>query len=628
MSRWIYPACLVVLGGIAWPALARDLEAASTGEHLWLVEEDATAKGDQAPRLLIRHLPFEAEFGQATKLEPLPGRLMSRGVAAGDDKLLLAMDDRQLVTLRPVWSPLLRRWLHEKRELEALPEGCVLLSLAMGERGPWALVRVEDEALLRSLDVSAQSTPELDDRAKLNFILDLPEDFPAEPSPRLEQKPEQEPTPQPKDDAEPTKPGGSVETTQALAPDATDLPGPSPIAKPELPAYRLITLRQDQWVAVPLPDGFAKPRYATLLPREGDDRPTLLVEWDGGGSDRSALTRYNPVMPGEKDSADQSASAWVTQRFESRPNVGRPWSATLCQGQVVMMVERVRFSDTIQFEAYLLRGDKVIRIGNMAIPTADRARWAAVAWRGSAGVVTRPGPKLMDANTGQPMPDAIAGLSALTLEGTPRKAESEVLPIVEAQPDSLNVNADLIIQITTFLLAMATMLLNYRYALRAEQLKLPEHLILASFGRRALSGLIDLMPGFWIAGAIYGISFNETLLYWPGNGIPKVLPAMRPGFVVIGITLLHTTFAEFITARSLGKWITGLYVVDLAGRPAAPVPSLLRSIMRIFDLLAPLMIVVMAISPARQRLGDILARTVVIMHKPRPIEDNPDDEPF
>jgi uncharacterized RDD family membrane protein YckC len=175
---------------------------------------------------------------------------------------------------------------------------------------------------------------------------------------------------------------------------------------------------------------------------------------------------------------------------------------------------------------------------------------------------------------------------------------------------------------------MFMMVMFYRRAPQQDQLDLPDHLVLASFSRRAIAGMIDLAPGFFLAGLIYDVSIGETVLEsWPGNGIEKAFAAMRPGFVVIGVTLFHTTICEFILARSLGKIMMGMYVADLHGKPAPPMPCFGRALSRAFELFAPLMILVAVISPARQRLGDILAKTTVVMRKPEPPPElDKDDE--
>jgi len=145
--------------------------------------------------------------------------------------------------------------------------------------------------------------------------------------------------------------------------------------------------------------------------------------------------------------------------------------------------------------------------------------------------------------------------------------------------------------------------------------------VLASLDKRIISGLIDLLPGMLIAAAIFNVSWVEIARLWPGTPTEKTLHAMRPGLLVIGITVLHTTLFELITARSIGKWLTGLYVSDFRGKPAPPGASTVRAILRLLDMVALLLLIIPLISPARQRLGDILARTIVVTRLPDPEEE-------
>ncbi len=85
-----------------------------------------------------------------------------------------------------------------------------------------------------------------------------------------------------------------------------------------------------------------------------------------------------------------------------------------------------------------------------------------------------------------------------------------------------------------------------------------------------------------------------------------------PDFLwLLGIYELHVTIAELIFARSIGKAAIGLYVVDLTGRRPGFVALLTRNVFRSIEIVACIMLVFMFVSPDRQRIGDILAHTVV-----------------
>ena len=84
--------------------------------------------------------------------------------------------------------------------------------------------------------------------------------------------------------------------------------------------------------------------------------------------------------------------------------------------------------------------------------------------------------------------------------------------------------------------------------------------------------------------------------------------------VGLGVYLLATTLVETVAGRSLGKLLTGLYVVGLDGKPAGIGARLLRNVLRIIDLpIMPLALILF--SPLRQRAGDLAAGTLVVRGK-------------
>lgn len=613
---------------------AGDLPAASDGQHLWLIEQAPAPADDEGagPQLTVYHLPTDTQTYLATKLDPIVGQLMPRGIAAGDGRLLIVTDDRQLITLRPIWSDLLRSWEYRQRALADLPKGCTLLSLAMGSRGPWALVQVQSRELLEQLDQVNENQPQAtSDQQMLNRALGLPEDFQWGDSDdaALEEETQSDEIDQPSEPSEDTT-------------DAGEQSDPAqPAVEAKLPAYRLIHLSGSKWVSSPLPKAFEMPREVRLLIRPGDDRPILLVDSDTASRHLPVLVRYNPVVPvapkaagqasdeaetDRDDASDKDAPAWVRMVTGMQLRPGRQWSADLIKGHVVIALERNRPQEVVTIDTFLLRGDDAYEIGHASVSTGDNARWALFAKQNDVGLIASSATGPIGKNDVPPL----ALLTGLRMaDGQPmfqnEQGRASMVLIHEKTPTAFEGNADLVIQIMAFITAMFMMLMFYRRAPQQDQLDLPDHLALASLSRRAMAGVIDLAPGFILAGLIYNVTVGEVILEsWPGNGIEKAFVAMRPGFVVIGVTLLHTTITEFILARSLGKILMGMYVSDLSGKPAPPMACFGRSLSRAFELFAPLMILVAVISPARQRLGDILAKTTVVMRKPDEIEEADD----
>lgn len=636
---WPWQAlALLVVALIARGACAGDMPAVADGEHLWIVLEDPAPTDKDKPALRVYHLPTDAERGQMVKLDALPGRLMTHGLAAGDSQLLMVMADRRLEVVRPVYSELMQRWVYDRQSLASLPRDCTLVALAVGSRGPWALVRVESAETLKELD---KLEDRIDfgaiDRALWNQSLGLPEDFdltpgfePKEDPPGGDQPDDQTPRPEPDDaDAPAPEPTPADDADPAAAEAQPDAAAASPF----VPAYRLIHLRASRWHSSPLPVGFDAPKRVELVMNNDDARPTLLAQFEPDSRSPVGLVRYLPIQAESESPAAATDPHWQhspirpADPIELRPGTLRQWSALMAQRQVIVAIESARSNQSVAIKNFLIRGDEANLVGRLDLPADGSPQWAAIPWRSGVALAARPGPRLVD-------PDAItpiAGLVAQSLNGElQREGEDDngIVVLYESKPGPFDGNIDLFIQIAAFASAMIIMMLFYKRAPRAEQLDLPDRVVLASFGRRLLAGVIDLLPGFWVAGMLYEhTTFEQIIQLWPGNGLPKTLPAMRPGLVVIAVTLLHTSIFEFITARSIGKMATGLYVADLSGKPAPPGPALLRAVSRVFDLFAPLILILAVVSPARQRLGDILARTLVVMRLPDEVEQrDPNDE--
>jgi len=79
--------------------------------------------------------------------------------------------------------------------------------------------------------------------------------------------------------------------------------------------------------------------------------------------------------------------------------------------------------------------------------------------------------------------------------------------------------------------------------------------------------------------------------------------------------LLHVTVGELFWGRSLGKRLCHLRVIALDGSKPTALSILVRNAVRVFEMMTGVLLIFMVISPARQRLGDLLARTMVISEK-------------
>jgi uncharacterized RDD family membrane protein YckC len=144
--------------------------------------------------------------------------------------------------------------------------------------------------------------------------------------------------------------------------------------------------------------------------------------------------------------------------------------------------------------------------------------------------------------------------------------------------------------------------------------KPPEPALLSS---RLGAGVLDALP---VLGALFFILIKTDVL-----SNDRAMPVTE-ALIILGSALafyvLHTTIVELITGRSAGKWMFGLKVVTLEGTAPTKGQLLIRNLLRVIDPLIMIMI-----SPQRQRSADAVAGTMVVPLVPLPpVEDDPFDE--
>ena len=85
-------------------------------------------------------------------------------------------------------------------------------------------------------------------------------------------------------------------------------------------------------------------------------------------------------------------------------------------------------------------------------------------------------------------------------------------------------------------------------------------------------------------------------------------------WIALGVYVVHTTIAEWLTGRSLGKMACGLKVVSLDGSRPTFGQVALRNFLRVIDAgLGFLPLLLVPFSPLRQRVGDAAAGTLVVI---------------
>src|SRR5215211_3435159 len=138
-------------------------------------------------------------------------------------------------------------------------------------------------------------------------------------------------------------------------------------------------------------------------------------------------------------------------------------------------------------------------------------------------------------------------------------------------------------------------------------------LTLAGIGSRFIAAMLDFM----VQGAV--LLAAGILLGVTGGGAEGVATA---SFAIISFLVFFAydvLFEVRSRGRTLGKRWTGLRVVRTGGSPVTFVPSCVRNVMRIVDVLPAMYAIGMLsifVTRSNQRLGDLAAGTLIVRERP------------
>lgn len=138
-------------------------------------------------------------------------------------------------------------------------------------------------------------------------------------------------------------------------------------------------------------------------------------------------------------------------------------------------------------------------------------------------------------------------------------------------------------------------------------------LVLAGLGSRFSAAMID-----WLlrAAVLLGIALVAQSMV---DGFSAAFAVVTAFLVVFGYDVLFEVLHD---GRTPGKRACGIRVVDRNGGPVHFVPSVVRNLLRIVDLLPSFYLVgsiALLVSPRNQRLGDLAAGTYVIRERRMPL---------
>jgi uncharacterized RDD family membrane protein YckC len=131
-------------------------------------------------------------------------------------------------------------------------------------------------------------------------------------------------------------------------------------------------------------------------------------------------------------------------------------------------------------------------------------------------------------------------------------------------------------------------------------------------GRRCAAGFLDVLvlgAFFFVLAALVGTADTDG-----GDGRTEIRLDGAPALLWLAIVFLYYFLSEALTSRTLGKALLGLQVVRADGGRPGPGAIAGRTALRVVDVL-PLFyglgLLVVLVTPTRQRIGDLAARTIV-----------------
>lgn len=656
----------------SWSA---DLPVVSDGRHVWLWADKVDPENVEKRHTALYHADATQRPADGPVWETVTdftGRLAPHGAAADGDAIWLIFDDGKvsIVALKP--APLEGDWYFGRQTGKSLPERTTVRASVAAHGKLWVLARVETGQAIADLDADEAATQKTvsvdpDDADVMNLVLGLPRELPIDsddplglatptsenPSAELDASEVDADSP---DDAQPAdaEPAG---TESAEAPVAIGEPNESPesielddpaameviaeaikdnIVLPSAPADRLLVLDRGAWRVVPLPEGWESNRPTQLIaPPEPGASPTLLA-WGGKTPAGLQVKLYRPVAerPAAVDPADAADRPVIqpeTPRWTATPltlPAGGGVVGLRVQKQLVLAQHTPRPTG-FAAELWAVRGDQLTAIGTVtlddAVGTPAHGLWTGLPFGDAIGVLAGArdtADAVVQRMDEKPMVGPAPGpaMTAVDLHG---QITLEPMRLDVKQKDPLAESADLLIMLGVVVTSTVLLFSFWRRDPTANELRLPEGFAVADLMRRGLAGAIDLTPGLLVATSGFGLMWGEVYERWPGRGLGATWGEMLPGLAAIGITVGHTLVLEVLTGRSLGKWATGLRVMTLDGAAPKPWQAVTRCLLKTFDLIAYLLLVLPVISPNRQRLGDMVAQTVVVMKTPA----TPDEDP-
>ncbi len=614
IGRWLFLAFILQLFafGIVQTDARADYAVAGDDQSLWLVKTE----GGTVEISLVRGPRFEV----LETSKPRNGVVAGRGIATDGNTLWLVFDDGSIMWVKPRQQVEMGQATMVINLVRTLPIKPNVVDAAAGNGRLWVLIEVDDTEAEK---------------------IDLREAWPKFEGKQAEAKQEKvEQT----GNAEATDTGeGETDKTdgeKASANDAEEHGQASGETKPK--RYRLLVLDDNQWYRVPMP-------AADFSQVNAKSKPAILQELRlvSGLSDAElSLVAMGPTYVVERNDDGEMVSVTDQELFHVKAypllqqiDVGEDEEGASAKWEepTVYLARIVGYDKGKQIDFKIVNEQLLLsHLGR----EEKQARLRACLLPKSYDMVTEDLTPAMDVTfeeidakdellvVGMPnwlgVVQRLAGgdlkLRQVTLTGDvigPTPLKKQEISIADQAWRSL-------VTMATLVAATLMLVLLWRHDASKQPLKLKEPARLADALPRILAGLFDLVPAAILTSFIVKVS--PLAMHESHPMLTATMTGSVPFFVMLGIFFVYATLFEMFGGTTLGKALFGMRVTDLSTEKPKAGAVVIRNLLKLLDLMAPPLLLLILVSPNRQRIGDILAKTIVIVEPEEKDQESESDE--
>lgn len=600
----------------SWPL------AAASEAHFWVISEERV-EGELVLVIMHRHVSDPPGVLRRTMTIPFKSVATSnrnvqltRRIAASGYRLLLIADDHRIwsVTVSPNRLPNGPRWQFDRTVMPAIPgisetktQGARLdrIQITTTSTADWLLL--EGRLATSIFQPKTESTHDRRAEAFWTVVMDMPA-----PSSSLVKETSEASEDEALDDASGETPGDLTEP-ETLTP-----------AEPVFEEGLFLFQRQGaMWQRVALPDPIDANKRR-FLPSTSNHELVIIQLSDISTQDLSEQT--DGALPGLG-----RVEVW---RFE-----GSTWrmSSTGLDmpshviTDTVMISNQAVLSQTMAENArqlYLLRqtqgATQRLKLHDLGVLRMDHPKFpientSLVGYEQAVTLVLmRSLTRLAQDDRDQP----IVFAASKTLSG-----ETTTLEPMRAQPaETEQITPNQWIEVGALVIAITLMMTFWMREVRRAPIPLPEGLNPAPLLSRTMAGVIDLLPALAIIALVMQLNPKMTVDPWAVDGVGSSLEQMTRWLMLIALFVLYTWISELISQTTMGKRLFGLKVVRLDGSRPGFGALTIRNMLRALDLMVPVLLLLPLLWPKRQRLGDLVAQTLVVEKSDKVSKEQTHDE--